>query len=178
MLVVNVLNGLHPYSSYGMFDLYQGIHLIGAPTTDVLIKTLEEKGWYLASLARDPWYNRLKGGNIKPDDIEYRSARRNNHLYVNWVDADESRFFRPEELEIILDFMDEAMHAKTPILIHCNNNTSRSPSVVMLYLASIGILPRKYEEAVATFIHKYPYFKPNTGIREFIKRVWQDYAPV
>lgn len=158
-----------------MLNLYQGLHLVGSPTTEILISSLDKGDWAVCSVAKD-WWQRVKPGRVDKTDPEFYAARRNNHLYVNWVDVTESKFFRPEEMDLIFDFLDEMLHHGKKILVHCDQNKSRSPSVVMMYLASIGILSRKYTEAVSAFCVMYPTYDPKIGIQEFVRQHWPDYV--
>ena len=60
-----------------------------------------------------------------------------------------------------------------PMLIHCNQGLSRSPSIGMVYLARKNkITPTSYLDAKSEFISVYPDFLPGRGIELYLKNNW------
>lgn len=59
------------------------------------------------------------------------------------------------------------------VLVHCNKGESRSPSVLMCWLAIEGLIPRgSLEEAVESFVELYEEYSPNLGIKLFLHAKW------
>jgi len=59
------------------------------------------------------------------------------------------------------------------VLVHCNKGESRSPSVLMCWLAIEGVVPRgSFEEAYDSFVDMYEEYSPNLGIRLFLHAKW------
>src|SRR5437899_4643335 len=81
-------------------------------------------------------------------------------------------------IEQALDFIDEMCASGLKVLIHCVAGRSRSPSITLLYLAArLNVLPTvSFEEAEEGFRCLYPHFSPIRGIREHIRRYWQQYC--
>jgi hypothetical protein len=108
----------------------------------------------------------------------YIIYERDNHLYLNWVDADDSRYFDYNEegaLVVIqvLNFIDKWAKEKK-IFIHCDEGKSRSPSIAMLYMSKrLKVITDKdhvFAEREFTDIYQ-PYFA-NKGISDFLFKNW------
>lgn len=94
-----------------------------------------------------------------------------DHLYLNMIDPDQPLFV-PELFTASLDFIDCHV-ADRRVVVHCNQGLSRSPSIVLLWMAKRGnLLPNgSFETAAAAFRSKYPY-RPNRGIVAFLNSIW------
>src|SRR5579885_3258646 len=66
-----------------------------------------------------------------PQGREHSLVRRDQHLYVNLIDADHPAYVHKEtQIDPVLAFMEE-MHAQgVSLLVHCEQGWSRSPSLV------------------------------------------------
>jgi len=110
------------------------------------------------------------------ENPEYLFAYRDNLLALNLVDANSSAFFSDIIINEAINFISKNIVNKK-VLVFCNQSISRSPSIVFLYLASIGKYQNKtYEEAKEMFKLLYPDFNPSKGINDFIIENWNCYS--
>lgn len=101
-----------------------------------------------------------------------------NHLYLNWVDSKEEKYFDYKGLGVsvfvsILNFI-EKWHKSGSVLIHCNEGLSRSPSIAMVYLAKrLKVIDGKdHVFAEREFSDIYPEYYANKGISDFLFKNW------
>lgn len=118
-------------------------------------------------------------------DRKFNKPPRNNPNYIklelenrfslNWVDggAHLYNWTGVETFVEILDFIDRWI-SKRPILIHCDQGLSRSPTVGLLYLAKRekAISNDTYQEAYNDFIRLFPSYSPS-GIGEYVSKNWE-----
>lgn len=147
----------------------------------------ERTDWQIVQAARDPWHRQaLKyEGNAAPrEHPEYLVAKRGNRLILNLVDADEVRYFGPKPFEDAALFIAGSLKMGRRVLVHCNEGKSRAPSVAMFFLRGYtDKLPRHFSMAETEFKRLYRYYAPNTGIRDYLRGVWneplsRDHGPV
>ena len=114
-----------------------------------------------------------------PEEPEYDVAQREAHLFVNLIDAQHPAYVHKEaQIDPVLAFM-EAMRAQgASILVHCEQGWSRSPSLVLLFLATrLGVLPTaSLSAAEAQFKTRYPGYAPSYGIWAHLHQHWQQYC--
>ena len=98
-------------------------------------------------------------------------------MSVNFVDAKDPKYYNYQNngakvFMQILDFMDVNKDRK--ILVNCNQGQSRSPSLVLLYLAKrlMLISHNSFEEAKKDFMQIYPNYLPALGIQLFLTQSW------
>src|ERR1700677_3029632 len=77
--------------------------------------------------------------------------------------------FSDEMVNPGLDFITERFAAGDPVLVHCNQGLSRSPSVAFLWLHEHGFLDREFRYAVPQFKELYKDYNPNSGIFQYLK---------
>lgn len=101
-----------------------------------------------------------------------------NHLYINWVDAKDSKYFDYNNNGVnvfikILDFIDKWAPEKK-VFIHCDEGVSRSPSIAMVYLAKRRkeINSKDHVFAEREFTHIYPNYFAYNGISDFLFKNW------
>lgn len=97
------------------------------------------------------------------------------NVYLNMIDASmemEAKFGDPM-FGAALSFIDKNVNDGKNVLIHCNKGQSRSPSVALAYLHSIGeISAETYEEAKEQFKEIYPAYDPGRGVEIYLKKNW------
>ncbi len=139
-----------------------------------------QSGWAVVHACKE--YHRIAVGyklwNAPRQHPEYLLARRENRLMLCLLDLPVSRFIKMEMIGQTLDFIDEAYNSGLKVLVHCIYGRSRSPSITMLYLAArLHVLPTEsFEVAEKQFRCLYPKYHPNRGIREHLRRNWQQYC--
>ena len=92
-------------------------------------------------------------------------------LALNLIDAESMVWISPVIIKAAMAFIDENSH----VLVHCNQGASRSPTIAMLYLHSIGALPMVFEAAEEAFKRLYPPYCPGKGMRDFAQAHWEEY---
>jgi hypothetical protein len=79
-----------------------------------------------------------------------------------------------------LGFVHEALQTGGPVLVHCEQGLSRSASIGLLYLRrhTNRVPPGDYGEAEEWYLGVYPPYRPGAAIRHFLRRHWDEYAPL
>lgn len=114
-------------------------------------------------------------GNPSSSHPEYLVASRDGDLYLNLVDMNKKlkhRYTGPI-VDAALDFIDENIEQR-PVVVHCNQGRSRSPSLALLYLAKrAGEIPdASYAAAREAFEDRYPGYVPGRGIQRYLETEW------
>lgn len=126
--------------------------------------------WAIIHACKHPCFIHNKDDSTIESSITYEKKR---NLYLNMVDMEKEPVFLPtltmfRVAESFIDF-----YKDIPVLVHCNKGLSRSPSIVLYYLARKGIISNlNYEAARRDFLKLYPYYKPTNGIRLFLATNW------
>lgn len=115
-------------------------------------------------------------GNLPSAHPNYLILETNDNLYLNMVDME--REFLPKFTHPIMKsslvFIKKYFSEK-PILIHCNQGFSRSPSIGLVYLARENeISNTSYIGAKNNFLEKYPQYAPGRGIELYLQNNWND----
>lgn len=138
-----------------------------------------EIDWAYAHVTKKSHQERLEYFKALPQTHpNYIFFEDSNHLYVNWVDTPQARFYDfPVGQGVfnfikVLDFIDKWIKERK-VLVHCDLGESRSPTTGLVYLAKrAGILPNtSYEDAKKEFIKMYPNYNPS-GIGQFVSDNW------
>ena len=113
------------------------------------------------------------------DDPEWFVARRGQDCFLNLVDSEYPGLIRKEALiDPALQFIDEMRRQGADVLVHCEQGRSRSPSLLLLYLASrLNALPTaSLLAAEAQFTRLYPDYVPGYGIWAHLRHYWEQYC--
>lgn len=101
-----------------------------------------------------------------------------NHLYINWVDAQSPEMFDWQGQGVanftkVLDFIDSKIRDRK-VFVHCDQGQSRSPAVAMLYMSKRqkAISPN-FDDARIEFAKIYPDYFSDSGITKFIQQNWE-----
>ncbi len=155
-------------------------HLFIGTEGDFELLVKGNPGWATVHACKEPYHRQLLGytGRGAPKDHpEYLVARRGDRLYLNIVDTEDPAYVSDAIVRAALDFIGGALASGKDCLVHCNLGESRSPSLGLLYLASIGAIPNaSLPEAEASFLKLYLGYKPKAGIRGFLAAHWAEYA--
>ncbi len=100
------------------------------------------------------------------------------NLFLNIIDARDPALFVKEAIDAALDFIDEALAKGLKVLVHCDRGDSRSPAIVLLYMATrLGTLPAEsLEAAEEQFRTLYPNYNPKPGIHGHLRQNWHQYC--
>ncbi len=161
-----------------MIEVYKNLYI--GNQQDYEINVSKKQDWSIIHACKEPYHRTLLGytGRGAPKGHpEYLIAKRNNRLFLNFVDADSPDYIPKEIIDSALVFIEESLSAGKPCLVHCNLGESRSPSIGLLYMLSKGSLPKSnLTTAEEEFKKIYPAYNPKMGIRGFIMRYWNDYV--
>ncbi len=98
----------------------------------------QQEGWRIVHACKEPYHRQALGytGRAAPQTHpEYLIARRGHRLILNMVDANDPAYIPKEIMDAALAFIYEGLTSGDRVLVHCNQGESRSPSIVLLYLA-------------------------------------------
>lgn len=110
-----------------------------------------------------------------PKDKDYLWVRRARRLSINLIDGDDPNWIAPEMIDTALEFIKEWLGKGELVLVSCNRGQSRSPSIVLMYLRSIGDMPYNLGMSERMFSHYYPPYNPAQGIRQYVRTHWSDW---
>ena len=137
------------------------------------------KDFYFVQACKEPCHRKALGYSGRSADEnhpEYLIAYRERRIILNMIDPPTSKYFENILFEKSLNFIDEHLKNGKKVLVHCNQGFSRSPSIALLYLATINkIESSSFENAEADFLKLYPNYKPS-GIKEFLTLNWKHYC--
>lgn len=96
-------------------------------------------------------------------------------LYLNIIDPP-IPLFQLETFRLAMGFIEKRL-PDGDVMVHCNEGRSRAPSIVLLWLAKAGELPKtSYQLAATTFRARgltIPY-RPGEGISKFLAEHWHE----
>jgi protein tyrosine phosphatase len=98
----------------------------------------------------------------------------NRDLYIDWEDLPDINSFEISDFILAMDFLDKYIETNK-ILIHCDWGQSRSPTLVLVYLAKrLKLIPNTFIGALEKFVKIYPDYHLPSGISKFVKLNWGD----
>lgn len=134
--------------------------------------------FYFVQACKEPCHRKALGYTGRSADEnhpEYLIAYRERRIILNMIDPPTSKYFENVLFEKSLNFIKEHLISGKKVLVHCNQGLSRSPSIALLYLATIKEIDNSsFESAELDFIKLYPSYKPN-GIKQFLILNWEHY---
>lgn len=161
-----------------MIEIYPNLFIGTEQDYEQNVKNLPD--WLVVHACKEPYHRQLLGysGRGAPKDHpEYLLARRKNRLFLNLVDAADPAYIPREIIDAALGFIEQAQQANKPCLVHCNLGESRSPTIGLLYLASINKIDNtNLVHAEADFKKIYARYNPKSGMRGFLLKYWHEYV--
>jgi hypothetical protein len=115
-------------------------------------------------------------GSLQSNHPYYLILENGQNLFLNMVDMEKelSPIYTHPIMKTAIAFIEKHV-GERKILVHCNQGMSRSPSIALLYLARIGVIPNdSYSNAVISFQRIYPYFNPGRGIALYMNNNWAE----
>ena len=139
----------------------------------------ERKGWSVLHACKSPCYDYAKEcigptlGGRGIEGIIYHKG----HMFLDLLD----RMDMYDDLETgpmlrkAMDFIEKEIK-NGKVLVHCNVCVSRSPSIVMLYLAkrANSISNKSFRAAAKEFYGYYEYYFPSRGLEQYLRRYWNN----
>ena len=109
-----------------------------------------------------------------PKGAEYYYVDRGDNRHLNLIDPDNPALIPKQVINAGLEWITKYMEKDVPILVHCNQGHSRSPSIVLAYLRTIGEMPNGFLQSEKKFKTIYPPYDPLQGIQSFIQANWRN----
>jgi predicted protein tyrosine phosphatase len=135
--------------------------------------------WAVVQACKEPYHREALGYTGRSASLthpEYLVALRENRLILNMIDADDPKFIAKEMIDSALSFIVEKMDTGGKVLVHCSQGRSRAPSIAMVYMSTIGKLPKNsFTAAEMQFKKIYRTYEPAIGVRQFFISNWADY---
>lgn len=162
-----------------MIEIYPNLYIGDQNDYEYQVKYQDD--WLIVHACKEPYHRQTlgyRGRGAPKQHPEYLIARRGPRLILNMVDADSPAYIPKEIIDAALEFIHESLQSGRPVLVHCNQGSSRSPGIGLLYLATqTDRLPtNSYQEAEAAFRTLYPSYNPAGGIRGFLMQNWGTYC--
>lgn len=118
-------------------------------------------------MAKNPFWTDCKTNEL------IRRVNGRNAIAVNIVDADDPKYFKVAMFNKLVRLIDDKIKSGHKVHIICNKGQSRSASLVLLYLAAKGTIPKNsYAKARFEFEKIYPQYLPGIGISKFLDKTW------
>ncbi len=132
--------------------------------------------WAVIHACKNPCHSKAVNykGSLSSSHPYYLIMEKEQHLFLNMVDMEKelSPLYTNPIMKSAITFIENNIASKK-ILVHCNQGLSRSPSIVLLYLAIKGCIANdSYSNAVADFRKMYPVFNPGRGISLYMNNNW------
>ena len=107
-----------------------------------------------------------------PKDKNYYFVQRGNHMALNLIDAETADFIPDEAIDAGLNFLKKERDAGKKIFVHCIAGHSRGPTMMLIFLRTIGEMPERFLRAEHKFSTLYPEYDPGKGMRAHAKARW------
>ncbi len=136
--------------------------------------------WRIVQAAKEPFHRAALGYRGRAPDKahpEYYYAVRGNKLILNLIDSEDEKYFENEAIPTALNFIKDSLEDGYAVLVHCNQGTSRAPSIALLYLHRQGLGgcgEIDLDSAVERFKQVYPPYAPKRGVYEYLKAHWNE----
>jgi predicted protein tyrosine phosphatase len=107
-----------------------------------------------------------------PLDHNYLVARKGDVMALNIIDHPDPKMIPEEALLTGITFIHDMLSKGKKVFVHCNQGISRSPTLVMMYLRTIGELDQDYPRAKKIFDTLYPKHDPGKGMAYHARALW------
>ena|ERR1035441_2128210 len=136
------------------------------------------KGWPILVAAKaGPWGHASALGYTSkgaPKDHTYYFVDKGTVRHLNLIDPDSPQLIPKQVINAGLEFIKKYQEEDVPMLAHCNHGKSRSPSLVLAYLRTIGEMPNGFLQSEKKFKTIYEPYDPGQGIKAFIQFNWRN----
>ncbi len=159
-----------------MKEIYPNLHIGSQSDYENIVRFQNE--WFVIHACKEPYHRQALGyigKAAQKNNPEYLIAYRGNHLILNLVDAPNPAYIPKQIVDEAIKAIDE--HIGTmKVFVHCNQGTSRSATIGLLYLHHLGIISTgSFVEAEKLFLDYYPWYLPGNGMRMFAQENWDNY---
>lgn len=141
-------------------------------------ETAAAKGWPILICAKDGPHGHRSELNYKehsaPKGDQYYFVDSGKNRHLNLIDPDSPQLIPKQVINAGLAFIKHYQEKEQPILVHCNQGQSRGPSMVLMYLRTIGEMPNGFLQSEKKFKTIYPKYDPLQGIKSFAQTNWRN----
>lgn len=161
-----------------MVEIWPGLHVGNELDYENTVR--HQTGWSVVHACKEPYHRGALGYRtplVSEAHPEALVARRGARLMLNLVDMPDPAYIPKQAIDAALAFIHEALGAGQRVLLHCNQGSSRSPTIAFLYLvAHTGrFATQTFEEAALEFRVLYPGYAPALGMYEFARQHFEAY---
>lgn len=138
-------------------------------------KKFDSEGWSVVHACKEPYHRRLLNytGRAAPKEHpEYLFAERENRLFMNLIDPDNSAYIPESLVNKAVDWMAEKLESGQKVFVHCNKGESRAPSLALLYMRQNKNANDDLPGAIKSFKEIYPDYQPSKGMSDFVDQHW------
>ena len=132
--------------------------------------------WMVVHACKEPYHRKALGytGRAAPKDSlhYYFLYDIHNHLILNIVDVLDPRFFNDGMIDEAINYCLTGLQNGKKVLIHCNQGESRAPTIALMVLKRLNVVPDDFDEALNHLKSIYKEFNPNDGILEYARNRW------
>lgn len=131
--------------------------------------------WRILHATNEPYHREFVGYTDRwaPPGPEQFYAIRGHRMALNLDDATDPEHICFECVDAGVKWIRGGLEAGKAMFCHCNMGVSRSPSIAMVTMASLGELSHDISEARAEFKQRYDRFLPGQGMSLFVERNWE-----
>lgn len=101
----------------------------------------------------------------------YRSDKK--HMALNLIDVDDPLMIPARVVDAGLEFLKERYDAGDKVLSHCIAGHTRGPSMMFMFLRTIGEMPDSFIGAEKKYRVLYPEYDPGVGMRSHVRERWK-----
>lgn len=159
-----------------MIEITKNLYV--GPQEDYELNVKFQPDWFVIHACKDPYHRQALGytgraaANTHP---EYLIAERAGRLILNLVDVADPKYIAKEIIDKAIASIDENIKHKK-ILLHCNQEMSRSATIGLLYLHHSEVISTDdFKNAEEEFLKLYPHYNPANGMRVFAETYWGEY---
>jgi len=159
-----------------LIQVFENLY-VGDDTDYLSNHILMNKDWRVVHACKEPYHRKALGYQTRgaPKGPYYYFVYDNyNHLILNIVDGVPCEFYNNEMIDEAIAYCISGLESNHNVLIHCNQGESRAPSIAMLVLKKLNVLPHNFDVAYSTFKSLYPNFIPSSGILEYLCNKWKN----
>jgi hypothetical protein len=143
------------------------------------VEPAEERGYSILAACKDgsPDCHRAVLGYTTlgaPKDKDYYFVQSDkNHMALNLIDVSNPELIPDKVIDAGLNFMKDRYDAGKTVLSHCIAGHTRGPTMMMMFLRTIGELPEGFISAEKKFRALYPPYDPGVGMRAHARTRWR-----
>jgi hypothetical protein len=155
--------------------------LFVGPQTDDEQLIPGRQGWSVVHAAEEPFHREAvgyEGSNPEKNAAEYFVARRGSRLMLNPIDAPIDVDIPEVIFQSALAFIPERLAAGEKVMIHCQQEVSRSATIGLLYLLrhALALADAACRTGLRRYPEIYPPFSPGRAMRYNLQRQLATYG--